>query len=86
MLSSRGGEAAAAERAIPGAPRRTWYCSVSFRWKRRPGGGVARAGGGRAPAPGAALRRSGLEQRDEPIVRDVAGCGDDVAPVYIERW
>ena len=27
-------------REMPGAPRQTWYCSVSLRWKRRPGFGV----------------------------------------------
>ena len=25
---------------MPGAPRQTWYCSVSLRWKRRRGGGA----------------------------------------------
>ena len=27
------------EREMPGAPMQTWYCSVSLRWKRTPGGG-----------------------------------------------
>ena len=29
---------------MPVAPRQTWYCSVSLRWKRRPGGGVRTSG------------------------------------------
>ena len=32
------------EREIPVAPRQTWYCSVSFRWKRSPGGGCFTSG------------------------------------------
>jgi len=32
------------DRAIPGAPRQTWYCSVSLCWKRRPGGGICAIG------------------------------------------
>ena len=33
-----------AEREIPGAARQTWYCSVSLRWKRRPGAGALTSG------------------------------------------
>src|SRR3954452_21215667 len=32
------------ERAIPGAPMHTWYCSVSLRAKRKPGGGAFTSG------------------------------------------
>ena len=58
------------ERAIPGAPRQTWYCSVSFRWKRRPGAGASTSGR-RTRGPCAGGRRPSLrslEQRDEPFV------------------
>ena len=33
------------ERAMPGAPMQTWYCSVSFSWKTTLGGGAATSGG-----------------------------------------
>src|SRR5919202_70111 len=32
------------EREIPGAARQKWYCSVSLRWNRRPGGGAFTSG------------------------------------------
>ena len=76
------------ERAIPGAPRQRWYCSVSLRWKRRPGGGVLRD---RPPHVRARAHRDGaaaleaLQQRDEPVVRDVPGRGDDDVAARVHR-
>ena len=68
---------------MPGAPRQTWYCSVSLRWKRTPGGGVLTSGE-RTRRP--ALPRSSLATPpapascDEPLVLDVPRGGDhDVA-------
>jgi hypothetical protein len=53
MLSStRRAKRRSSSRASPGAPRQTWYCSVSLAKKRRPRGlGVGRRGQrGRAAA------------------------------------
>ncbi len=42
------------ERAIPGAPMQTWYCSVRLRWKRTLGrGGLTSGLRRRGPLPGA---------------------------------
>src|ERR1051326_6077588 len=83
------------ERAIPGAPRQTLYCSVSLRVKRRPGGGAFTSGGrarggrpvagGRAAAPplgGPRLlgRRGGWKKLGEPLVADVSGRRDHDVP------
>src|SRR6266540_7518654 len=42
--SSEAAKRRRSERAIPGAPTQTWYCSVSFFAKRNPGGGVFTSG------------------------------------------
>src|ERR671931_146616 len=59
------------ERAIPGAPTQTWYCSVSFFAKRRPGGGAFTSG--RRPL----LALGALQHAHELVVLDVPGGGDD---------
>ena len=38
--SSEAAKRRRSEREMPGAPRQRWYCSVSLRWKRSPGGGA----------------------------------------------
>ena len=71
------------ERAMPGAPMQTWYCSVSLRWKRSPGGGgrderTAHADALRRCVAGAALRA--LDEPHERVVVEVPGRGEhDVA-------
>src|SRR3954462_14192996 len=69
------------EREMPVAPRQRWYCSVSLRWKRRPGPGI-RASGRRArgPARPGAPALAPLQERDEAIVLEVPGRGDDDVP------
>src|SRR4029078_5068304 len=52
------------EREMPGAPRHTWYCSVSLRWTRSPGGGDWTSGRltlGAVRADGPRSRRSSSE-------------------------
>src|SRR6478672_3980894 len=53
------------EREIPGAARHTWYCSVSFCWNRRRGGGACTRGG------------RALDELDDATVLDVPRRGDD---------
>ena len=78
------------ERAIPGAPMQTWYCSVRLRWKRTLGRGGRTSGlRRRGPLPGAfaCLRSRLLEARDEVVVLQVPRRGDDdVAGRYIVWW
>src|SRR5712691_11700397 len=69
------------ERAIPGAPTQTWYCSVSFfeaeaRWRRL----HERPPDTRAPGRGPPLALCAREHADELVVLDVPRCRDhDVA-------
>ena len=71
------------ERAMPGAARQTWYCSVSFRWKRTPGRrrlDERRAHAALRRFPVRPLRGRLFEQPDEALVLDVPRGGDhDVA-------
>ena len=78
------------ERAIPGAATQTWYCSVSFRAKRMPGGGCFTSGD-RTPA--AAGRRVGQlrlgrgEECEQAFVLEVAGGARTMFPgPNIVRW
>ena len=71
------------EREMPVAPRQTWYCSVSLRWKRSSGAGrlrerPAHAGAGARRGAGAAL--APLEKRDEAVVLEVPRRRDDDVP------
>ena len=74
------------ERAMPGAPRQRWYCSVGFAWKTSDGfGGAtngARADGFRAGGP-PRLRAHPLDEGHEPVVVDASGGRDHdvVGPV-----
>src|SRR6266508_3453655 len=62
------------ERAIPGAPMQTWYCSVSFRAKRNPGGG-ALTSGRLTRGPPAGCRDDDVPARVHlPVI-----CGEDAA-------
>src|SRR5437763_1174026 len=78
------------EREIPGAPMQRWYCSVSFRWKRSPGGGVCpngrRARGVRRT--GASLWRSkrSSSESSRSCVMLPAAETTMFTPLYIARW
>ena len=82
---------ARSERAIPGAPMQTWYCSVSLRWKRTLGrGGLTSGLRRRGPRAGAfACLRSRLSERAR---RGRRGRGSRprrrrcCRPRYIVRW
>ena len=76
-------------REIPGAPRQRWYCSVSLRWKRRPGGGSC-AIGRRTCGPvfaATVLRASKRFSSDTSLscVMFPAAETTMLPPVYIER-
>ena len=65
---------------MPGAPRQTWYCSVSLRWNLSAGGGGWTSGGrtfGRSPTAGTPARERGLDELDDTVVLDVARRRDD---------
>ena len=68
-------------RGSPGAPRQTWYCSVSLRWKRTRGRGAAGAGSGSgaARAARAAAAACAGELDDRVVVHRAGGGDDDVA-------
>ena len=76
------------ERAMPGAPTHTWYCSVFFRRKRMLGRG-GRTSGVRSRGPRgrrlALLALGLLEPRDELVVLEVARRGDDDVPGAVHR-
>ena len=76
---------------MPGAPRQRWYCSVSLRWKRSPGGGSCAIGrrtcGVVRAATGAARARSaGASETSLSCVMFPAAETTMLPPVYIERW
>ena len=87
--SSEAAKRRRSERAIPGAPRQTWYCSVSLRWKRRLGArrlherraeARPRAGRLRVLALGALL-----EQREQVGRAQVPRRGDDDVAGLVHR-
>src|SRR5213592_2231177 len=69
------------ERAMPGAPTQTWYCSVFFLVKTSPGGGAFdRTPDARTAGRRALLALRPLQHPHQLVVLDVAGRGDhDVA-------
>ena len=75
------------ERAIPGAPMQTWYCSVFLRWKRMLGRGGRTSGlrsRGPRPAPSPCLRWAFSSCATSVVVLQVPGRGDDdvAGPVH----
>src|SRR3954447_12738480 len=97
MLSrTRSAKRRSSSRAMPGAPRQTWYCSVSLAMNRMRGGAAGgapgRAGGARAggaaprgrPLAGA-LDAGRAHEIDERVVVDRAGRRDDDVRRHVAR-
>ena len=73
---------------MPGAPMQTWYCSVSFCWKRRLGGGGVTSGRRDADALRRRVLRTPLRALDEPhdlVVLEIAGRRDDDVAADVHR-
>src|SRR3954453_10555439 len=100
VSSTRSTKRRSSARAIPGAPRQRWYCSVCFEWKRARGSRAAGAGSGGEGAPrgrrlggrgGTAGRREeALHERHELVVIEVPRgrhhqVRAHVAPVVVVR-
>ena len=73
---------------MPGAPTQTWYCSVSFCWKRRLGGGGATSGlRTRTPFGGASAGRRCARSTSRTISlwSRLPGRGDDDVAADVHR-
>ena len=74
MLSStRSAKRRSSSRASPGAPRQTWYCSVSLAKKRRRAGWASGAAGSAGARPPTRSIAGALDELDERVVVDRAG-------------